>query len=164
MGAQLAGCVRKSTVNPIFAQDALAGGRSGGAWNDDQGARDAQPWTSSDSLGIQRTRAPYAPVYFHFDSYALTEDALAALRQYAPQMQSSSMRLMVEGHCDERGTAEYNLALGEHRAQAVKQHLVRLGVDAQTLTTISYGEELPADPGQNETAWARNRRVEFSEH
>ena len=164
VGFPTTGCARRhSDVNPIFATDALAGGRSGNSWNDGLGARDAGSSTDMDGLGIQRTRAPYDPVYFGFDSYALTEETLAALRGYAPHMQANRMPLMVEGHCDERGTEEYNLALGEHRAIAVKQHLVRLGVDGQNLTTISYGEELPADPGHDEAAWAKSRRVEFSE-
>jgi len=158
------GCARRhSAVNPIFTEDVFSGNRSGMAWNDKPGTRDAGASTGMEGLGIQRTRAPYDPVYFAFDSYALSDETLSALRGYAPHMQSNPMPLMIEGHCDERGTEEYNLALGEHRAIAVKDHLVRLGIDGQNLTTISYGEELPADPGHGETAWAKNRRVEFSE-
>jgi peptidoglycan-associated lipoprotein len=68
---------------------------------------------------------------------------------------------MLEGHCDERGTVEYNLSLGEKRAKAVKDYLVGLGISADRLSIISYGKERPADPGHNEEAWAKNRRVEF---
>jgi peptidoglycan-associated lipoprotein len=163
LGVSIAGCARNSTVKPIFATDALNGGHTGITGVDTNGTRYADPSTSDERLGIQWPRAPYDPVYFIFDSYALSDEALATLREYAPRMQSNRKSLMIEGHCDERGTAEYNLALGEHRAQAVKTHLVRLGVDPQTLTTISYGEELPADTGHDESAWTRNRRVEFGE-
>jgi len=69
--------------------------------------------------------------------------------------------LRIEGHCDERGTIEYNLALGERRANSVKNYLVNYGIDPNRLTTISYGEERPKDPRHNEEAWAKNRRVEF---
>jgi len=70
---------------------------------------------------------------------------------------------VVEGHCDERGTQEYNMALGERRALAVRDYLINLGVPGQNLLTISYGEERPVDPGHNEAAWAKNRRAEFSQ-
>jgi peptidoglycan-associated lipoprotein len=68
----------------------------------------------------------------------------------------------VEGHCDERGTAEYNRALGERRAGAAREELVRMGVEAERITTISYGKDRPADPGHDEASWAKNRRCEFS--
>jgi peptidoglycan-associated lipoprotein len=163
LGVSIAGCARNSTVKPIFATDALNGGHTGIAGDDSIGTRYAGPSTSTERLGIQWPRAPYDPLYFTFDSYALSDETLGTLREYASRMQSNRKSLMIEGHCDERGTAEYNLALGEHRAQAVKTHLVRLGVDPQILTTISYGEELPADSGHEESAWSKNRRVEFGE-
>ena len=67
----------------------------------------------------------------------------------------------IEGHCDERGTAEYNLALGDRRAQSTKNFLVDLGIDATRISTVSYGEERPVDPRSNEEAWAKNRRAQF---
>jgi peptidoglycan-associated lipoprotein len=76
-------------------------------------------------------------------------------------MNNSQEKIVIEGHCDERGTAEYNIALGERRAKSVKRYLINLGVDSSQLSTISYGEERPADPGHNEAAWAKNRRAEF---
>ena len=75
--------------------------------------------------------------------------------------QNSSVRSQIEGHCDERGTNEYNLALGERRANAAKQYLTTAGISAGRLSTISYGEERPLDPGHTEAAWARNRRAHF---
>lgn len=161
LGMFPAGCARRSNVNPIFTADALQQGQQQSGSGGDIGTRYPGESSSMDSLGIQWPRAPYDPVYFAYDSYALSQDTMTTLSGYAPQMQSDGSRVLIEGHCDERGTAEYNLTLGEHRAQAVKAHLVRLGVEPGILTTISYGEELPADPGHDEQAWSRNRRVEF---
>jgi peptidoglycan-associated lipoprotein len=101
-------------------------------------------------------------VHFAFDSFTLSEEAKALLEQKATWlMENSQVTVQIEGHCDERGTTAYNLALGERRANAVKRYLVALGVDTSRLTTISYGEEFPLDPGHNEEAWARNRRAHF---
>ena len=71
------------------------------------------------------------------------------------------MNLVIEGHCDERGTNEYNMALGDRRARSARDFLVNLGVDASRISTVSYGEEKPADPGKTEEAWAKNRRAQF---
>ncbi len=102
-------------------------------------------------------------VYFDYDSYALRPDAMATLQKNAEKIkQVPGVMIQLAGHCDERGTQEYNLALGEKRALAVRDYLIKLGIPAERLVTISYGEEFPADPGHNETAWAKNRRVEFN--
>ncbi len=102
-------------------------------------------------------------VYFDFDSSSLRSDALAALRENADKLkQVPNVIVQIAGHCDERGTQEYNLALGERRALAVREHLIQLGVSGDRLITISYGEEDPAAMGHNETAWALNRRAEFN--
>jgi len=101
-------------------------------------------------------------IYFDFDKYDLRTDARTTLDRKASFLnQNSSVRVQVEGHCDERGTNEYNLALGERRANAAKQYLTTAGISAGRLSTISYGEERPLDPGHNEAAWARNRRAHF---
>jgi peptidoglycan-associated lipoprotein len=98
-------------------------------------------------------------VFFGFDKYDLTPEAQATLeRQAAWMQQHPSVTVTVEGHADERGTREYNLALGERRANSVKNYLVALGVDQNRITTISYGKERPAVSGSNEEAWAQNRR------
>jgi len=98
-------------------------------------------------------------VFFAFDKSDLSADSRRTLeRQAAWLKQWSNQRLTVEGHCDERGTREYNLALGERRANAVKDYLVAQGVSASRLSTISYGKERPAVLGSNEAAWAQNRR------
>lgn len=104
-------------------------------------------------------------VYFDFDSYSLRPDALAALDYNAGLLKQPPLNdayILIEGHCDERGTQKYNLALGERRALAVRDHLIRLGVSGDRLLTVTYGEEDPVDPGHNEAAWAKNRRCEFS--
>ncbi|WP_114394531.1 peptidoglycan-associated lipoprotein Pal [Oleisolibacter albus] len=98
-------------------------------------------------------------VFFGFDRYDLTPEATATLdRQAAWLKQYQNVTITVEGHADERGTREYNLALGERRATAVKNYLVALGVDTARVQTISYGKERPAVLGSNEAAWAQNRR------
>jgi len=99
-------------------------------------------------------------VLFGFDKYDLSPEAQATLeRQAAWLRQYPSVTVSVEGHCDERGTREYNLALGERRANSVKNYLVALGVDQNRIQTISYGKERPAVSGSNEEAWAQNRRA-----
>lgn len=101
-------------------------------------------------------------VYFDFDSYTLDERAKETLSYDANWMQRyPTTKILIEGHTDERGSVAYNLALGERRAVAARDYLVTLGIARQRLSTISYGEERPADPGHNEEAWAKNRRAHF---
>ncbi len=101
-------------------------------------------------------------IYFAYDSEALSDQALAALTADAAWLSAHpDVRVQIEGHCDERGTVEYNLALGERRAASVRDHLARLGITAGRLEIISYGKERPADPGHDEAAWSKNRRAEF---
>ena len=101
-------------------------------------------------------------IYFEFDSSALLPMAQEILSQKADfMMKNPDQGVVIEGHCDERGTAAYNLALGERRADAAKAFLVNLGVDAAKINTISYGEERPVDMGHDEEAWAKNRRAHF---
>jgi peptidoglycan-associated lipoprotein len=117
---------------------------------------------SSASLDDLNKNSPLQPVFFELDSSELsavsqkTLDADAALlKRYA------SWAVTIEGHCDERGTAEYNLALGERRAIAARAYLVSLGIAADRLRTVSYGKEFPFDPGHDESAFAKNRRAHF---
>ena len=101
-------------------------------------------------------------VRFDFDKYTLSEQARETLADHARKLsENPGVKLLIEGHCDEWGTIEYNLALGEKRAETVKQYLVSYGIDPSRLSTISYGKERPVDPGHNEAAWAKNRRCEF---
>jgi peptidoglycan-associated lipoprotein len=101
-------------------------------------------------------------IYFDFDSFELKPQSRTILQNKAEMLKKlPELKMRIEGHCDERGTDEYNLALGEKRARVAYEFLILLGVDPQRLQIISYGEEYPADPGHNETAWAQNRRDEF---
>ena len=104
-----------------------------------------------------------ADVNFGFDSSELNSSAQSTLRQNADWLKKNSgTRVVVEGHCDERGTPEYNMALGERRASSVKSYLRSLGVASDNMSTVSYGEELPLDTGHTESAWSQNRRAHFS--
>lgn len=101
-------------------------------------------------------------IYFDFDSHALNAVARKVLQNNAMLLnQNPSMAIIVEGHCDERGSDEYNLALGDQRAYAIKDYLVALNISADRLTTVSYGEEKPAVHGHDETSWEKNRRAEL---
>ena len=106
--------------------------------------------------------ADLKPIYFDFDKYDIRPGDARVLDTNAQWLKSNANQLvLIEGHCDERGTQEYNLALGERRAVAVRTYLVSLGVAADRLHTISYGKEFPFDPGRTVTAWAKNRRAHF---
>ena len=101
-------------------------------------------------------------IHFDFDKATLTSEAREILKRKAKWLEENpDASIVIEGHCDERGTTEYNLALGDRRAKAAKDFLVDLGISASRIDTISYGEERPLDPGHNEAAWAKNRRAHF---
>jgi peptidoglycan-associated lipoprotein len=106
--------------------------------------------------------AVISDINFDFDQSNIRPDAREILKTNADiLLKKGAAKITIEGYCDERGTAEYNMALGERRAQEAKKYLVNLGVKASQIKTISYGEERPLDPGQNEDAWAKNRRDHF---
>jgi len=104
-------------------------------------------------------------VYFDYDSFALRADTINILNENAKVMKTKAANVyfQIEGHCDERGTQEYNLALGEKRALAVREYLAKVGVPADRILTISYGEERPEKEGHDESAWKWNRRAQFNE-
>jgi peptidoglycan-associated lipoprotein len=117
---------------------------------------------ASASLDDLNRNSPLKPVFFEYDSSELTPAAQAALNENAAALKKfGTWTVTIEGHCDERGTAEYNLALGERRAVAARAYLVTLGIPAERLRTVSYGKEFPFDPGNSEAAWAKNRRAHF---
>jgi peptidoglycan-associated lipoprotein len=131
------------------------------------------PQSSAPTPPVTRSEAP-APmasakvpqldvVYFDFERWELRDDARSALKQNAQELKESAQwtRLTIEGHCDERGSEEYNLALGERRAGVVSRYLKDLGVPATRLATVSYGENRPVAPGHDESAWQQNRRAEL---
>src|SRR5688572_24322252 len=116
--------------------------------------------TPTPSGGV--TSGDFRPAFFEYDSYALDDAARAALDQNARLLRDNgSVRVTIEGHCDERGTNEYNQALGEQRARAARDYLVAAGIDAGRLETVSYGEERPFATGSDESAWSQNRRAHF---
>ena len=105
---------------------------------------------------------PLADVYFEFDKSDLTDETRATLNRYAEMLKTyKGLKVLIEGHCDERGTEDYNLALGERRATRVRDYLVTLGVGPQYLKTISYGESRPKVERSDEDAWSQNRRAHF---
>ena len=121
-----------------------------------QAAKDAAAGTSDASLqtGLEK-------IFFAFDAFTLSSAARDTLQKDAAVAKGETASIRIEGHCDERGSDEYNLALGEKRAKEAMKYLVTMGVPAERLSVISYGKEKPADPGHNESAWAKNRRDEF---
>ena len=128
----------------------------------------AQPEPTVKNTPLPKPAEPDKPVaelekiYFDYDQYALSPKARNILSNNAEVLKTmSDWSVVIEGHCDNRGSDEYNLALGDRRAQEVKNYLVRLGVSADRIKTNSYGEEMPVDPSSNELAWSKNRRAEF---
>jgi peptidoglycan-associated lipoprotein len=112
--------------------------------------------------GAEALQSELQKVYFNFDSASLSDDARNTLSKNADLLaKNPSVKLRIEGNCDERGSDDYNMALGERRAKAARDYLVNLGVQSDRLSVISYGEEKPVDPGHDEAAWAKNRRDEF---
>ena len=114
------------------------------------------------SSGGAGDNSMFHTIYFDFDKSDLRPDAREGLQANASYLKSNSnVQVTIEGNCDERGSNEYNLALGKRRAEAAYKYLVDLGVESSRMTTVSYGEEKPAVEGHNELAWAKNRRDEF---
>ena len=101
-------------------------------------------------------------VYFDYDRYNIRPDAAATIKLKADYFsQVPRLKAEIQGHCDERGTEAYNMALGDRRAKAVYNYATSLGVDGSRMSVVSYGKERPLDPGHNEAAWSRNRRAQF---
>ncbi|HYB94995.1 MAG TPA: peptidoglycan-associated lipoprotein Pal [Vicinamibacterales bacterium] len=117
---------------------------------------------SSKSLDDLNRDSPLRPLFFELDSADVSASGQQVLQENAAVLKKyPTWQVTIEGHCDERGTAEYNLALGERRAVSAKNYLVSLGVAADRIKTVSYGKEFPFDPGHDDSAWAKNRRAHF---
>jgi peptidoglycan-associated lipoprotein len=110
---------------------------------------------------LQVVQANLKPIYFDYDSFVMSPQAQADAQYNADIIKRAPQQfsIVAEGHCDERGTAEYNLALGDRRARAIVEFLSTLGIPPHKFSTVSYGSELPVDPGHSEQAWSKNRRV-----
>ncbi|GHT45679.1 peptidoglycan-associated lipoprotein [Endomicrobiia bacterium] len=139
----VAGCKTQDVESPDSAAEAIA------------------PTSEPSAKGDSDVSTNLKTVYFDFDKSDLTSDALETLKENAKRLKDNSeLTVIIEGHTDNRGTAEYNLSLGQRRATKVKEYYVQLGVAGDRIKTISYGREKPADTDNNESAWSRNRRAE----
>lgn len=127
-----------------------------------------EPVLSEEELYLQKSleqinrEKPLATIYFDYDKSVIRDDAKPVLEVNTNWlMKFKTIKILIEGHCDERGTEEYNLALGEKRAKATMDYLANLGIGADRMKVISYGKSQPVDPGHNEGAWQKNRRAQF---
>jgi len=119
-------------------------------------------WGHIANMDVDREKLAAYTVHFKFDSAVVEDGEQAHVASVAEALKADSLaQLLIEGHCDERGTGEYNRSLGERRALVLRERLAKLGVDASRIRTISYGKDQPVDPGHNEAAWAKNRRGQF---
>ncbi len=148
--AVMVGCASKSTDDSGAGTATDAGASTGAQSGYDQAAADAAALAS-----LQRV------FYFDFDRSELRPEVTAQLDRYVALLKNGNQNLRLEGHADERGTTEYNLALGERRAKAIADYLSVNGISAGRIETVSYGEERPAAPGHDDESWALNRRVEL---
>lgn len=167
----LGACAPSATPKPDPSTAASATPRAPGSdQRAGEGKSGGERESSADSLSqLQQGKSPVTPassplkdVFFDFDRYDLSSDARTILRANAEWLKSNpAARVEIEGHCDERGTNEYNLALGAKRAQSAREYLSTLGIAAARLSTISYGEEIPVCREASESCWRQNRRARF---
>jgi peptidoglycan-associated lipoprotein len=134
----------------IIEEDLTAKPAEGGQKNDNVDAR------------INQLEPRLRDIYFAFDAYSLRPEDLSTLKNIAEWLHANPRtKLNIEGHCDERGTTDYNLALGQKRAEAAKEYLLKMGIGAKRIKALSFGKETPIDQGHSEDAWTKNRRVHF---
>ncbi len=151
-----AGCAKKPKVDvtPTNTPTNTDTGNNGGTDNGTPEPTHQDPPKAAENI---------QDVFFDYDRFSLSDEAREVLNANGKiLLETARLRYVLEGHCDERGTVEYNLALGEKRANAAKDYLVRYGVESSQLSTVSFGEERPFDPGHDEVAWESNRRVHFA--
>lgn len=146
------GCAKKPVAEPIAQQDTQA------LRGEDLPLREP-----AETVYVEPGSGVFQDIHFEFDKYRIMSDDEPVLQRITRWLkESEGVKVLIEGHCDERGTNEYNMALGEQRALAARRYMVGLGVEAGRLNTISYGEEQPLDSSSTEEAWARNRRGHFT--
>jgi len=151
------GCSKKTTGTTT---DPDVGGNTGGSGDNSGNPSSGGGGTEGNPNGD--TVRDVNDIFFDYDDHTLSAEARSTLSGNANHLKEmSAMRLTIEGHCDERGTTEYNLALGQRRADAARSYLVDLGIDGSRLSTISYGEERPFAAGHDESSWSQNRRAHF---
>lgn len=170
------GCAKKQEVKstetapgapaaPPAAKEAPPGGITTETMKPEAPAPSTQERLAAAEAGAAVTKeqpSPFQDIHFDFDKSAIREDAkpvLAAVADYLKR--NKGAKVLIEGHCDERGTPEYNMALGDRRAESARGYLASLGIPKSALSTVSLGKEKPADPGHDESAWAKNRRAHF---
>lgn len=155
------GCAKKKMAPPVTELPS-APAQPQAETQEPGAAEEAIPPSFEEETPGQKVEAGVRDVFFAFDDYSLTEEARTILAANAKLLgDNNSVKVTIEGHCDERGTVEYNLALGEKRALSAKNYLVNYGIDGSRISVISYGKERPFDPGHDEEAWAQNRRAHF---
>ena len=168
------GCAKKQLIKPETTEETQGEGAAEGSA---QGAKEGEGRLPEEGkIGEEkldeealkgealssRVQEEMLDINFEFDQFMLTDTARQKLSKNVSILSKySDVKVLIEGHCDERGTEEYNLALGERRANAAKEYMVTLGINESRLSTISYGEEKPLDPEHSDVAWAKNRRVHF---
>ena len=133
--------------------------------NNDQnaGLKNSEKQNMATSSEMRNEKRGLEDIHFDFDKSNIRQDDRKILSRNAAYLsKNKNVKIIIEGNCDERGTAEYNMALGERRADEAKKYLVNLGINGKRITTISYGSEKPLDPGHDEDAWAKNRRDHFA--
>ncbi len=155
-----AGCAKRSTVG----QPGVAEGE-GAAQQETVSEKQARPSGLSEEVVtgryIEDSSVSLDDIYFDFDKYTLKDDAKPVLREVSSWLLKNNAKLLIEGHCDERGTNEYNLGLGDRRSSSARQYLVASGVPAVNIETVSYGEEKPQCVDKSERCWSKNRRAHF---
>jgi peptidoglycan-associated lipoprotein len=161
------GCAKKPAAVPV---DDQAGTQQMTQGVEELGASEtaigesaiSETGSMDDTMAMPQSIPSLERIYFNFDRYDLSPEAQAILINNAEYLKANpGEKIRIEGYCDERGSDEYNLALGERRALAAQKYLESLGISSDRLSVISYGEEMPLDPAQNESAYAMNRRAEF---
>jgi peptidoglycan-associated lipoprotein len=162
----LTGCGKKKTADDAAAAATAPGSQetaTGETPGSDESLTSAGPGMNGQgNFAEGRTSGPMLPVYFEYDSSKIEGDQVSRIEHDGDFLkENKEKKIRIEGNCDERGTREYNLALGERRANAARKYLVNLGVEASRLTTVSWGEEKPLVFGQDEQSWAQNRRADF---
>ncbi|MEQ8160686.1 MAG: peptidoglycan-associated lipoprotein Pal [Smithellaceae bacterium] len=157
--SMFAGCAEKKAVVKEGEAGEVTSGQTGKAGlAGEQAGREKQGQSSIAAAA----KGVIKDIYFDFDKSSIRPDAREVLKTNANWfLENNNVSIIIEGHCDERGTAEYNMALGQRRADEAKKYLINLGVEEETVKTISYGKERPFDPGHDEEAWAKNRRGHF---
>lgn len=163
-----AGCAKKRTSTPPGSETQVEV-KDGYEWEEqdetETGQIDERTLTEEQMRAQKKEQAVQElrnRIHFGFDSYELSPESRDILQNKAEYMKRyPDVTMIIEGHCDDRGTEEYNLALGERRARAAYEFLILLGVEPERMSIVSFGEERPLNPAQNETAWAMNRRDEF---